>query len=220
MASRYLAEIRAVQPAGPYLLGGICLGAMVAYEMARLLAAAGEPAAFVGVLDTSADSFSELEVSQLPVEAGIASELGIPLAPEALEALAPEARLPHVVAEGLRSLALPAGFTLADARRYLEIFRLNYQALSRYTPPASDGRVTLFASPEAELPAADPTHGWAAVARGGVEVIPVEGDQATMLKSPLVEQLAARLEAALEATVATDSTDAARAAESALAWQG
>ena len=33
-ASRYLADLRALQPAGPYFLGGYCFGGYLAYEMA------------------------------------------------------------------------------------------------------------------------------------------------------------------------------------------
>jgi amino acid adenylation domain-containing protein len=34
MAAHYISEMRAIQPQGPYLLAGICFGALVAYEMA------------------------------------------------------------------------------------------------------------------------------------------------------------------------------------------
>lgn len=42
MARDRLAEVRALRPRGPYLLGGYCNGALVAFEMAALLEAAGE----------------------------------------------------------------------------------------------------------------------------------------------------------------------------------
>ena len=44
MAVDYLERIRAVRPSGPYRLGGYCLGGLVAYEVARLLAMEGEMA--------------------------------------------------------------------------------------------------------------------------------------------------------------------------------
>jgi amino acid adenylation domain-containing protein len=52
IARHYLREVRSVQPHGPYLLGGRCLGGLVAFEMARRLAAAGERVALVAVLDS------------------------------------------------------------------------------------------------------------------------------------------------------------------------
>lgn len=45
LAARYLEEIRAVQPEGPYLLGGACFGGVVAFEMAHQLRARGEQVA-------------------------------------------------------------------------------------------------------------------------------------------------------------------------------
>jgi thioesterase domain-containing protein len=45
MASVFIDEIRAVQPTGPYHLGGGCEGGMVAFEVARQLQAAGEDVA-------------------------------------------------------------------------------------------------------------------------------------------------------------------------------
>jgi acyl transferase domain-containing protein len=52
MARDYLAEIRSVQPHGPYLIGGFSGGGLVAYEMAQQLRAAGEETALVVLLDT------------------------------------------------------------------------------------------------------------------------------------------------------------------------
>ncbi len=51
MAERYLTEIRALQPHGPYLLGGLCSGGLVAYEMAQRLTAAGEAVAHVALIN-------------------------------------------------------------------------------------------------------------------------------------------------------------------------
>ena len=51
-ATDYLAELRAVQPHGPYLLGGFSGGGITAYEMARQLKAEGETVSMVVMLDT------------------------------------------------------------------------------------------------------------------------------------------------------------------------
>ncbi len=52
MAERYLAEIRAFRPAGPYLLGGSSMGGMIAWEMAQRLAASGEQVPLLVLFDT------------------------------------------------------------------------------------------------------------------------------------------------------------------------
>ncbi len=51
MASERLKWIRSLQPHGPYLLGGYCNGALVAYQAARLLREAGEEVAPVLMLN-------------------------------------------------------------------------------------------------------------------------------------------------------------------------
>ena len=51
MAAHHLRDLRAHRPRGPYLLGGFCIGALVAYEMACRLSAAGEDVPFVALID-------------------------------------------------------------------------------------------------------------------------------------------------------------------------
>jgi thioesterase domain-containing protein len=51
MAAFYLDQIRGIQPHGPYLLGGMCAGGVIAYEMAACLMPAGESNQLVTILD-------------------------------------------------------------------------------------------------------------------------------------------------------------------------
>ncbi len=52
MARELIREMRAFQPEGPYLLGGECIGGVVAYEMAQQLTAAGQRVDLLVLLDT------------------------------------------------------------------------------------------------------------------------------------------------------------------------
>lgn len=54
MAQEYLQELRRVQPHGPYAVGGMCAGGVIAFEMALQLEAAGEQVEFVALLDSAA----------------------------------------------------------------------------------------------------------------------------------------------------------------------
>ena len=47
MVAAHLAELRSLQPEGPYFLGGYCLGGLLALEAAQQLSAAGEEVALV-----------------------------------------------------------------------------------------------------------------------------------------------------------------------------
>jgi Thioesterase domain len=51
MASAHIKSMRSVQPEGPYLLGGWCNGALVAYEMARQLHTAGQAVDLLVLMD-------------------------------------------------------------------------------------------------------------------------------------------------------------------------
>ena len=53
MAERQVAELRKVQPSGPYRVGGFCVGGVVAFEMARQLQDAGEVVERVVIVDSS-----------------------------------------------------------------------------------------------------------------------------------------------------------------------
>ena len=61
MAADYVREMRAIQPHGPYLLGGECVGGICAYEIACQLHEAGETVALLVLLDTSVPSAAELD---------------------------------------------------------------------------------------------------------------------------------------------------------------
>jgi len=51
MATQHLQDLREHRPHGPYLLGGFCIGGLIAYEMARRLRADGEQVPFVALVD-------------------------------------------------------------------------------------------------------------------------------------------------------------------------
>jgi acyl carrier protein len=53
VAAAHLDAIRAVQPHGPYRLGGFCNGGLLAYEMARQLERQGERVEFLGLVNPS-----------------------------------------------------------------------------------------------------------------------------------------------------------------------
>ena len=52
IAADYLPLVMNAQPKGPYRLCGYCVGGVVAFEVARLLIAAGEKVKMVGMIDS------------------------------------------------------------------------------------------------------------------------------------------------------------------------
>jgi FkbH-like protein len=51
MAAFYVDQIRKIQPRGPFLLGGMCAGGVIAYQMAACLMSVGERVQMVAILD-------------------------------------------------------------------------------------------------------------------------------------------------------------------------
>ncbi|MDY7092834.1 MAG: amino acid adenylation domain-containing protein [Acidobacteriota bacterium] len=203
MARRYVPEILALQPRGPYLLGGYSLGSLVAYEMARILTAEGHEVAFVGLLDVAAPSpgaspeAAKAELSKGSFEGGIARELGIPIEPDKLFALEPRQRLGYVLEAGMKSGALPPGFTHQDAFRYIDVYQKTGFASASYGRHPYGGRVALFSTPTDEEPP-DPTLGWGELAAGGVDVYSIPGDHFSLVMEPHVEEVARTLCRALD----------------------
>ena len=64
MVAYHIDKIRSVQAQGPYLLGGLCAGGVIAFEIARELQAQGESVGLVALID-AADAASETHRGQL-----------------------------------------------------------------------------------------------------------------------------------------------------------
>jgi thioesterase domain-containing protein/acyl carrier protein len=85
MARFYINEMRNKQPRGPYLLGGLCAGGVIAYEMASQLKSAGETVQLVALFDAAkprarkrVGQISKQRVRRLEtVFAGVRGEHGI-----------------------------------------------------------------------------------------------------------------------------------------------
>lgn len=185
MAAAYFAEIRAVQPSGPYLLAGWSLGGVIALETARLAAAAGQSVALVALLDTWL-SVDGPEVQGLDDQA-------------VMEWLEPHVQLP---ATELRQLPLRQrwqrvaqqaqrveGLMAADIRRLAATCLAHLDAAEQYVIQPYDGRVALL-RPDAGRTGLEPR--WHELF-SRIQVEPVAGNHYTMLRKPEVDVLAERL---------------------------
>lgn len=63
MAAAYVQSVRAEQASGPYLLGGMCAGGLIAYEMAVQLTRAGEAVERVLLMDSATPQAARRSVS-------------------------------------------------------------------------------------------------------------------------------------------------------------
>jgi len=206
IAARYLREIREIQPTGPYHLVGMCMGGVVAYEMAQQLHAGGEKVRFLGLLETwppeAASMLPLPRATRASVLLGfMAGRLRFHM--EALRHLRGRERLRRL-RRGLKVLVdiVAKRDVLRDARgevlRYA-VTQANTLAFRSYAPRAYPGSVVLVcAEGRPVAPSADLRLAWVGLALGGHEIYSAPGDDSgLMLTEPHVRTLAAQLTACL-----------------------
>jgi amino acid adenylation domain-containing protein len=200
IARRYLEEIRAVQPVGPYQLLGFSLGSFVAYEMAVQLRAQGEAVALLILFDTAPGWRAPLGERLLVVAQRLrhlARRLrGQPPSAWARFAWSLLSSRVGALRDRLRPSPPPAG-PEDTAGAFTEAIRRNTAALAAYSSrplPPYDGRVTAVlvrdSSFDGVRPELDPRLAWRHTARGGVEAIRVPGNHLSVLEPPHVAALA------------------------------
>ncbi len=199
MAECYLAEIRTVQPRGPYLLGGYCLGGTVAYAMAQLLHQAGEEVALVAMLDTY--NFSRaLKVSFLGFmweKFKFHCSNFVQLRPRDMWGylvekvrVAGDGELKNILTSKPNPGGDEPGVARATSGPEASVQALNDHAADTYLPKYYSGRLTLF-KPEANYKFyPDPKMGWGDLVGGGLKIVEFPFKPHAMLVEPYVKQLA------------------------------
>ena len=76
---------------------------------------------------------------------------------------------------------------------YIDITRVNDEALMQYKPSAFSGKITLFRPKKTFDGFDDPVFGWGEIAREGVEVCELDVNPRGMLVEPYVQQLAEQM---------------------------
>ena len=210
MAETYLAEIRGVQPAGPYRLAGWSLGGLVAFEMGQRLRAEGEEVALLAVIDTGPGFPAGLEADpllededdpshQILMAAGYFKGLrGVDLG-LGLDDLAgrPAEEQIRLFAERLRRSGLMhSEDTVGQVQRFLRVYRAGVRAYRAYRPRPYPGPLTVVRA--AQQPAAVPADlGWSTAAGHPVDAVEVPGNHVTLLIEPNARVLAEALKARL-----------------------
>lgn len=207
MAATYIDEIRTVQPAGPYCLGGWSLGGLIAYEMAQQLHRHDEQVELLALIDTELPSTGEASEknSAMPANGLIRAllpNLNIEVDGESLAGLTEDQQLLVVLDAGKKTRRLPPDFSLEHGQNLLRVFRANLTARNSYAADPYPGKITFFrASEPAKGRPARLDSEWEKLALSGMEVYDIPGNHFTMLSHPdYVEALAATLRRCLENT--------------------
>ncbi|HXS72799.1 MAG TPA: amino acid adenylation domain-containing protein [Rhodanobacteraceae bacterium] len=193
MAARYCAEIRSLQPRGPYFLAGRSMGGMIAYEIARQLREQGEPIALLALFDTYGPGNHHFELQRAGSLRRISQrwrgrwqrlrDADLRKFGQWISEYAYWRGLWLSDAVRLR-WARATGHTLPHALRYRVLLDCNQRAYYNYVPPPYPGKITLFRAAEhpAEM-AASYALGWENAA-AELEVIQMTGDHDSLIEQP------------------------------------
>lgn len=177
LAGRYREIIESVEPSGPHLLGGASFGGIVAFEIARDLAARGKTGSTVVMWDTPSPAAMKVTTKGLHSQEDIEEYLK-ELSPALFNTLQSDEELP----EHLRS------------EQFHRLFLRHVQDGATYRPSAYDGPVVYFrAETRDTVNPPRPETEWLEVARGGVNFSVVPGNHISMLVEPHVRASASLL---------------------------
>ena len=220
MAGYYIDIIRTVQPHGPYALGGLCIGGVIAFEMAQQLRAKGESVALLALMDSGARSGSgkrnwslrffrnllrdfpswligSCQLNRSQWSTLIKLKISSVKARLALKVLSPAGISDQ--AYGPKSIKILADL-IGFSEQHRKVAQAQYRALRNYKMRPYPSRVTLFrARMQPFFSSHKPDKGWASLAAGGLEIRSVPGNHLAMLQEPHVRILAEQLRACLDA---------------------
>lgn len=215
MAAEYIKEIRAVQARGPYLLGGHCFGAWIAFEMAHQLQQQGAEIGLVVVIDAPAplprpahpahdlvDQAAWIARFGRVLSEATGKDLGVDHT--VLRLQGPDAQLDYFRERLEAGAILPPDTPIAQVRGLLQVFVQNSKA--HYAPQAlHPAPLALFRAAEchpdydytgAEEPGvatAESALGWRPFSSAAMPVYLVSGNHITMLSEPHVCDLAQQI---------------------------
>jgi FkbH-like protein len=194
MAAHYVAEMRTVQPAGPYRLAGFCLGATIALEVALQLEGAGYEVSFLGSFDGAAPGYRG--GSRGSAAAQSASRRLWYRVTQKLDRTRNRLLLRYT---NRRGAPIPRVFQRAGW--YFTVN--NMFAKTRYRPSETfAGRMHVFTIAGRY---ADPSIGWSRWVRGGVVPHEIAGEfrlHRDLMRPPMVHRVVELLEPVLDGDVA------------------
>jgi thioesterase domain-containing protein len=205
MAGAYLAEIRCVQEAGPYLLGGYSGGGLVAFEMAHQLLDLNEEVAVLIMLDTATPDI-RVDAPQSVLERGGRRLRGILHDGQRYAATwaRERAQFERWRMREMR-LALPrsAARPLPTSLREVHLTRAFHTAAERYVPKPLRVPVVLFTAPDRPpgLEHVGRDLGWQRLAIAGLDIRLASGTHDDIVREPHVAPLAEALTDVLRASI-------------------
>ena len=209
MAECYIDALRRFQPRGPYHLGGMSAGALVAFEMARQLRDKEDEVGLLVLIDPPEPNVEEGEDLGEPDDTSIlavyAFEARLPIDVDQLRELGAEERLAQVTRQAIEAGLIPAETGLDIGveylRRAVKVFKGAEIASRRYIPGFYDGPITVLCAAERQngegFPGLDA--GWSRFSPEPVAAHAISGSHDTVLREPNVRKVAELLHRFLQA---------------------
>ncbi len=208
MANHYIEALRAVQPEGPYFLGGWSMGGVVAFEIAQQLHKQGHKVKRLVLLDSLAPVESNkttdiYEYDDSKLLANFAEDMAgstgknLSVFDDDLQQLDINEQLNHFLEQAKITNFLPPDIGKQQLDYLVQVFKSNIQAMLNYVPQVYPHRIILFRSSNiGELN--NPTLGWNELSSQPVEIISAPGEHYTMLSLPHVQFLKEQLKLYLD----------------------
>ncbi len=217
LAARYVRDLIAFQPEGPYCLAGYSFGGHLAYEAARQLSCRGHRIGHLAIIDTNPTLKKNASLKS-DTSAALRFMQNIPLW---LWEILAETRPAEVgrrvqrkarqvrkwLQKAVRSRALHAmSASIEDIfdvetfpRDYVQVMEYHLDLLHRYQPTAYNGPITVYRARTRPLfHAQEQDLGWGALVHGPIGVIPIPGNHDTLVREPHIRILAGALRSALD----------------------
>jgi amino acid adenylation domain-containing protein len=204
LAAQYIAEIRTIQPSGPYVIGGFCFGGLIALEIAQQLQAQKQKVALLILVETPSRDFlynrykSFLQSCRYNVLFNLAILLRNSIV-QKQNLLFPFIKQKLLISKKIDDNKPIEKEELADDLFKEEIVESIRKAIERYNPKHYNGKVALFFAAEGKLRSLFfPKGGWEKILRGKVSKHFIPGDHIGILKEPNASILAEKIQACLD----------------------
>jgi pimeloyl-ACP methyl ester carboxylesterase len=209
MAAQYVDEIQSVQPHGPYLLLGYCMGGTIALEMAQQFNAKGEEVALLGVMETydfsqeSTSFFSRLYYRVQQIEFHARNLLIARNKRTFLHEKAKVAWSRRNIFFGNLATALGFGTRLGNYSHSVlsDIWEACDVAAAKYQPKPYPGIITQFRPLKHYACFSGPQMGLEKIAAGGIKNYNLNVYPRGMLVEPFVSSLAQQLRECIKSTL-------------------
>lgn len=199
MATEYIREIVAIQPHGPYLLGGWSLGGFICFEIANRLKAAGEDVEMLALMDSSpmiGDQTQSEQDKNVLLTKLIALDIGLELELTSFLRGGSHDDLLQLVFEQAKERGLLPELMVIDAlERRHKIMKIIWDATLSHELPHYDGSVSLFKAevPLEEYNSLTSAYGWESYAKNVEHIQTVPGNHVSLLHGDNVGILASYL---------------------------